>query len=84
MPDHCQIIGDKGFIGDFSPSLIFDQTGNRIWTPKRNNQFHQNTQAFDHWLNSVRERIEGAFHELTDTGRNLEKLLAKTIVGLVT
>ncbi len=80
----CQIIGDKGFIGDFWQSLIFDQTGNRIWTPKRNNQFHQNTQAFDHWLNSVRERIEGVFHELTDTGRNLEKLLAKTIVGLAT
>jgi hypothetical protein len=80
----CQVIGDKGFVGDFWQSLIFDQTGNRIWTPKRNNQYHQNAQAFDQWLNSVRERIEGVFHELTDTGRNLEKLLAKTIVGLAT
>jgi len=80
----CQVIGDKGFIGDFWQSLIFDQTGNRIWTPKRNNQYHQNAQDFDHWLNSVRERIEGVFHELTNTGRNLEKLLAKTIVGLAT
>jgi hypothetical protein len=80
----CQVIGDKGFIGDFWQSLIFDQTGTRIWTPKRNNQYHQNAQDLDHWLNSVRERIEGVFHELTNTGRNLEKLLAKTIVGLAT
>ncbi len=80
----CQIIGDKGFVGDFWQSLIFDQTGNRIRTPKRSSQLHQNTNDFDHWLNSVCERIEGVFHELTDTGRNIEKLLAKTIVGLVT
>jgi len=38
----------------------------------------------DRWLNSARERIEGVFHELTNTGRNLERLLAKTIVGLCT
>jgi hypothetical protein len=30
----------------------------------------------------VRDRIEGVFHKLTDTGRDLEVLLAKTIVGL--
>ena len=35
-------------------------------------------------MNSVRERIEGVFHELTNTGRDLEGLLAKTIVGLCT
>jgi len=80
----CQIIGDKGFIGDFWQSRIHDQTGNRIWTTKRCNQLHQNAESFDRWLNSVRERIEGVFHELTDTGRNLEKLLAKTVTGLAT
>jgi hypothetical protein len=80
----CQIIGDKGFIGDFWQSLIRDETGNRIWTPKRSNQYQQNPKMMDHWLKSVRERIEGVFHELTNTGRNLEKLLAKTILGLCT
>jgi hypothetical protein len=35
-------------------------------------------------LSSVRERIEGVFHEIQNTGRNIERLLAKTIVGLCT
>ena len=35
-------------------------------------------------LNGVRERIEGVFHELQNTGRNLERLLAKTVIGLAT
>ena len=33
---------------------------------------------------AVRERIEGLFHQLQNTGRNLERLFAKTIVGLAT
>ena len=28
--------------------------------------------------------IEGVFHEVQNTGRNLERLLAKTVVGLCT
>jgi hypothetical protein len=32
----------------------------------------------------VRERIEGVFYELTNSGRDLECLLAKTILGLST
>ena len=80
----CQIICDKGFVGDFWQSFIQEQTGNYVWTPKRSNQHCQNPKEFDRWLNSVRERIEGVFHEITNTGRNLEKLLAKTIIGLTT
>ena len=30
------------------------------------------------------ERIEGVFHELQNTGRNLERMLAKTTIGLAT
>jgi hypothetical protein len=63
---------------------IFDQTHNLIWTPKRKNQHVQNSKAFDRWLSRVRERIEGVFHEVQNTGRNLEHLLAKTVVGLCT
>ena len=36
------------------------------------------------WLSCVRVRIEGAFHEIQNTGRNIERLLAKTVVGLCT
>jgi hypothetical protein len=80
----CQIIGDKGFIGMDWQAQVYAWTQNQIWTPKRNNQYQQNPKALDRWLISVRERIEGVFHELTNTGRDLEGLLAKTLVGLCT
>jgi hypothetical protein len=35
-------------------------------------------------LSSVRERIEGSLNELQNTGRNMERLLAKTVTGLST
>jgi hypothetical protein len=55
-----------------------------IWTPRRSNQYLQNTERLDRWLSSLRERIEGVFHEIQNTGRNIERLLAKTVVGLCT
>jgi len=78
------ILGDKGFIGADWQAEIYDQTGNRIWTVKRANQHLQNSKDFDRWLNSVRERIEGVFHEIQNTGRNIERLLTKTVLGLCT
>ena len=78
------IFADKGFLGCEWQTQILDQTNNRIWTPKRKNQYVQNTKAFDRWLSKIRERIEGVFHEVQNTGRNLERLLAKTVVGLCT
>ena len=80
----CDIFADKGFLGHEWQTSIFDQTNNLIWTPKRKNQYVQNSKALDHWLSSVRERIEGVFHEVQNTGRNLERLLAKTVLGLCT
>jgi hypothetical protein len=80
----CDLFTDKGFLGLEWQTQIFDQTNNLIWTPRRSNQYVQNTPGLDHWLSSVRERIEGVFHEIQDTGRNIERLLAKTIVGLCT
>ena len=65
-------------------TLIFDQTNNLIWTPRRSNQKVQNAKNLDRWLNSVRERIEGVFHEVQNTGRNIERLLTKTLLGLCT
>ena len=80
----CDIFGDKGFIGVEWQEEVKEQTGNRIWTVKRVNQTEQNPKSFDRWLNSVRERIEGTFNELQNTGRNLERLLTKTVIGLST
>lgn len=81
---NCDIFSDKGFIGEEWQAHIRQQTGNRIWTTKRSNQHLQNPAEFDALLNSIRERIEGVFNELQNTGRNLERLLAKTVVGLCT
>lgn len=81
---NCDILSDKGFLGEDWQQEQIDWHGNRVWTAKRVNQKQQNDPEFDRWLNSVRERIEGAFNEVQNTGRNLERLLAKTLVGLCT
>jgi hypothetical protein len=80
----CDIFGDKGFIGVEWQQEIEEQSGNRVWTTKRVNQKEQNPKWFDRLLSSVRERIEGSFNELQNTGRNMERLLAKTVIGLST
>ena len=80
----CIIYADKGFIGEDWQEKIFRHTRNRIFTAKRANQKRKNPIEFDRWLNSVRERIEGVFHEIQNTGRNIERLLAKTVIGLTT
>lgn len=81
---NSDIYGDKGFLGEIWQQEQLDSQGNRIWTPKRINQKVQNPEGFDRWLNSIRERIEGAFNEVQNTGRNLERLLRKTVIGLTT
>lgn len=78
----CDIFGHKGFIGTAWQTEIRQATTNRIWTNKRDNQAQQNPPAFDRLLRLVRERIESTFHCLQNTGRNLERLLAKTVPGL--
>ncbi len=78
------ILGDKGFVSAPWQEILALETGNRLWTPKRANQHQQNPPAFDHLLKHYRQRIEGVFHELTDTGCNLEHLHARTLTGLCT
>jgi len=81
---HAKLIGDKGFLGVEWQAQMAQQTGNILITPKRKNQTIQHPDGFERLLNSVRERIEGVFHELQNTGRNIERLLAKTVTGLAT
>ena len=80
----CDIFGDKGFLGEEWQFDQEDRQSNRIWTAKRANQATQNSPEFDRWLNSIRERIEGVFNEVQNVGRNVERLFAKTVVGLCT
>lgn len=81
---NAEIFGDKGFLGTAWQAQIHEQTGNWIVTPKRKNQKIQHPDGFERRLNSVRERIEGVFHEIQNTGRHIEHLLAKTVAGLTT
>jgi len=78
------IFADKGFIGQDWQDTTRRNTENRIWTSKRANQSTQNPPLFDRLLNSIRERVEGVFHCIQNTGRNLERLLAKREAGLHT
>lgn len=78
------LIGDKGFLGVEWQTQMQLQTGNTISTPRRKNQKIQHPDGFEGLLNRLRERIEGVFNEIQNTGRNLERLLAKSVVGLVT
>ena len=80
----CDIFADKGFIGDGWQAEVRHAWRNRIWTTKRANQASQNAPAFDALLSRVRERIEATFHQLQNTGRHLEHLLAKPVHGLRT
>lgn len=81
---NCDVFGDKGFLSEAWQSQQYDRQGNRIWTPKRINQLIQNPAKFDRHLNALRKRIEGVFNEVQNTGRNLERLLRKTVIGLAT
>lgn len=81
---NVEFIGDKGFLGEEWQNQIYEQTGNIITTPKRKNQTIQHPDGFQKLLNSVRERIEGVFHEIQNTGKHLEHLLAKSRLGLFT
>jgi hypothetical protein len=80
----CDIFADKGFLVLAWKTQIFEQTHNLIWTPRRLNQSIRNEKSLDRCLSCVCERMEGVFHEIQNTGRNIERLLAKTVLELCT
>ena len=67
------------------------RTGNHIWTLTRNNQHLLQTHTFKRFISRVRQRVEGVFHEIQNTGRNPDseavadtpasRLLNKTVNG---
>ncbi|GCA71607.1 hypothetical protein MiYa_03149 [Microcystis aeruginosa NIES-2519] len=58
------------------------RAGNRVSTAKRVNQHQQTSPVFERLLQHFRERIEGVFNEVQNTGGNLERLLRKKVEGL--
>ena len=83
LPSDSNAWSDKGFISEEWQTDWFRQ-GLQVWTTKRENQKVQNPPEFDRLLNSVRERVEGAFDLLKEGGRSVEHTLAHTVTGLCT
>lgn len=50
----------------------------------RCNQHQQASSTLKRLISQVRQRIEGVFHEIQNTGRNPERLLNKTVNGFTT
>jgi len=80
----CDILADKGFIGEDWQRQAANETGNLIYIFARSNQKVQLDPTLNRFISRRRERIEGLFAQLQNTGRNLERLLAKTMTGLCT
>ena len=78
----AEVITDKGFIGEAWQQSMEQDFGVTVLCPKRVNQKKQNPASLDRLIGSCRQRVEGVFNELQNVGRNLEKLMAKTVVGL--
>ena len=76
------LFADKGFLGQAWQADIQHLSGNCVWTPKRKNQAAQQSHVFERWFNGLRLRIEGLFNEIQNVGRNVDRLLAKTVRGL--
>lgn len=79
-----EVLGDKGFLRVGWQAQIHEQTGNWAVTPKRKNLKIQHSDGFKRLLNTVLERLEAVFYEVQNTGRNAERLMAKTVIGLTT
>jgi hypothetical protein len=82
VPEQLRLCWKNCFLGQTWQTEIHQRTNNRIGTPKRKNQKKQPAADFEVWLNRLRLRIEGLFNEIQNVGKNLERLLAKTVFRL--
>ncbi|WP_199290117.1 transposase [Leptolyngbya sp. FACHB-36] len=72
MAQGCTIYGDKGFIDCDWQIQVQQRMGNQIWTVLRKNQQYQHSPSLNRFISRMRQRIEGVFHEIQNTGRNPE------------
>ncbi len=74
------MLGDKGFLDQHRQSILEEDQGLLLLTPKRKNQKEQNTRAWDRVMNRTRRVIETTFSQVKGTF-GLEKPGAKTVWG---
>ena len=80
----ARILGDKGCLGADWRQGCRETRGLELLTPARASQHPVRPADVQRWLHRLRERIEGAFHEVQNTGRHLEHLTCRTLRGLRT
>ncbi len=80
----ARILGEKGFIGADWQQGYRETRGLDILIPSRTHQRTARSAGFQPWLHRLRERIEGAFHAVRNTGRRLEHRPCQMVRGLIT
>jgi hypothetical protein len=76
------VLGDKGFLDQRRQSVLREEQGLLLLTPKRKNQHQQNRPAWDRLMNRTRRLIETAFAQAKGTF-GLEKPGARTVWGIL-
>lgn len=79
--DLC-VLGDKGFLDRKRQSVLQEDQGLLLLTPKRRNQQEQNAPAWDTLMNRARRLIETTFAQAKGTF-GLEKPGARTVWGIL-
>ncbi len=74
------VLGDKGFLDQWRQSVLREEQGLLLLTPKRKNQ--QNTRAWDALMNRTRRLIETTFAQAKGTF-GLEKPGARSVWGIL-
>ena len=74
------VLGDKGFLDQWRQTVLREEQGLLLLTPKRRNQHQQNTRQWDALMNRTRRLIETTFAQAKGTF-GLEKPGARSVWG---
>lgn len=81
------MLGDKGFLDQWRQSVLREEQGLLLLTPKRKNQHQQNAPAWDRLMNRMRRLILKSFMETTFAQAKgtfgLEKPGARSVWGIL-
>lgn len=80
----ARVLGDQGFMGADGQRRYRETRHLDILTPYRAYQRLRRAPGFTAWLKGLCARMEGACHEVPNTGCHLEHLRGKTLRGLIT
>ena len=79
---NLSVLGDKGFLDRRRQAVLSEEQGLLLLTPKRKNQYAQNSPAWDALMNRTRRLIETTFAQAKSTF-GLEKPGARSVWGIL-